>query len=147
MKELTIHGGHKVFLDDEDYDKVIEHPWLLKSGYPFNWYKGYMQNFIMGVDSGVDHIDRNKLNMQKSNLRLATYSQQNANRSKMQTRKTTSRYKGVYWDRGKWKAQITLDYKTKHLGRFSDEWEAAEAYNKAAIERFGEFAHLNTKEQ
>jgi hypothetical protein len=58
--------------------------------------------------------------------------------------KKTSKFKGVCWDtRGKWRARITQSKKNKHLGYFTDEIEAAKAYNKAALKHFGEFAYLN----
>jgi hypothetical protein len=57
----------------------------------------------------------------------------------------TSKYKGVYWDKNnkKWMSRIKINKKTKYLGRFKSEKEAAEVYNKAAVELFGEFAYLN----
>lgn len=58
---------------------------------------------------------------------------------------STSIYKGVSWNKAtsKWRAYIQKDGKLHHLGLFTDEIEAAKAYNKAATEMFGEFANLN----
>ena len=61
------------------------------------------------------------------------------------SKNSTSKYKGVSWDesRGKWAAQISVDCKSKRLGRFKSEEEAAKTYNKAASELHGEYAFLN----
>ena len=57
----------------------------------------------------------------------------------------SSIYKGVSWDRGanKWRAQIKDVRKFKNLGVFTNEREAAEAYNAAAVQFHKEFAKLN----
>ncbi len=93
-----------------------------------------------GLD--VDHIDNNGLNNRRRNLREATRSQNLANRPKSRGR---CRYKGVYWDasRGKWQAMLRVNGANRHLGRFSDEVEAARAYNSAALAVWGEFANIN----
>jgi hypothetical protein len=54
-----------------------------------------------------------------------------------------SGYKGVYPERDRWKAQITVDRRTEYLGTYLTPIEAAKAYNDAALEYFGEFARLN----
>jgi hypothetical protein len=59
------------------------------------------------------------------------------------TSKTSSIYKGVYFDKGKWRAKIKKDGKNYHLGYFEIEKEAAEAYNKKAIELNSGFTLLN----
>jgi len=63
--------------------------------------------------------------------------------NRQKQRGTSSKYKGVYWckDTSKWRARIGRN--NRHLGRFIDQKDAARAYNKAALERFGEFARLN----
>jgi hypothetical protein len=100
----------------------------------------------MGVAPGVeiDHQDGNGLNNQKYNLRICTTAQNGANQ-RTQSRKKSSRFKGVNWDkdRQKWYAHIKVNQVLKNLGRFSSEIEAAKAYNKAAIIAFGKFAKLN----
>lgn len=72
-----------------------------------------------GMD--VDHIDSDTLNNQRSNLRFATRSQNNANGRKQVGR--SSRFKGVHWHSqvGKWTAQI----RKRHLGLFKEEVDAA----------------------
>lgn len=91
----------------------------------------------------VDHEDRNGLNNRRENLRLATRSQNVWNRNT--NSKNTSGYKGVFWYKRSqvWKAMITVHKHQKFLGYFHDPKDAARAYNKAALEHFGEFAVLN----
>lgn len=100
-----------------------------------------IMNAPPGVD--VDHIDGNTLNNLRSNLRLATRSQNNANQHRR--RGGYSQYKGVTFDknRGLWRAQIKVGGKHIDLGSFRDEIEAARAYDVAALAHFGEFANVN----
>ena len=91
----------------------------------------------------VDHIDGNTLNNHWENLRWATCSENNRNRAKRVN--ATSSYYGVCWHKaaGKWNAQIEIEGKRTNLGFYTDEKEAAQVFNKAAIEHYGEFARLN----
>lgn len=87
----------------------------------------------------------NSLNNQRLNLRDATHAQNSMNRRSY--RGSTSKYKGVFWDAQfqKWHARITVAGKQKFLGRYLDELDAAAAYDRAAIETFGEFGRLNLR--
>lgn len=97
-----------------------------------------MHKLITGFDQ-VDHKDRNGLNNQRSNLREATQTENLANRATW----GTSKFKGVSRSRGKWRAQISIDNKVRNLGQFTEEIEAARAYDRAALEQFGEFVLTN----
>lgn len=92
----------------------------------------------------VDHenhiVDDNRI----GNLRKANYQQNCRNRKIVKTNK--SGFKGVhFWKKGKgwWRAVIYINYKIKLIGQFDTPELAAKAYDKAAIENFGEFANLN----
>jgi hypothetical protein len=106
----------------------------------------YMHRLIMGNPEGkcIDHINGNKADNRRCNLRLCDKAQNLRNMPK-RIGKYTSLYKGVHFDknRSKWKAEITFEYKNIHLGRFNSQIEAAKAYNSAALRLFGEFAKLN----
>jgi hypothetical protein len=97
----------------------------------------------------VDHMNGDKLDNRRSNLRLATRGDNEANKRKRRGT-TTSKYKGVTKindGRQKcWRVSITVDTKQIKVGTFYSEDEAAKAYNKAALEQWGEFAHLNEVE-
>lgn len=88
----------------------------------------------------VDHIDHDTLNNTRSNLRLATRSQQQANRRKIKP--SSSRFKGVSWDtlKRKWRVRPTVDGVKTDLGYFADEAEAAAAYTSFIEQACGEFA-------
>ncbi len=98
----------------------------------------------------VDHINRDKLDCRRLNLRLATRLDNEANKGKRRTQAggaPSSQYKGVSQvkdGRKKcWRSTLTYEKNQHHLGSYFTEREAAEAYNTAAKEYFGEFAHLN----
>ena len=82
----------------------------------------------------IDHININPLDNRIENLRVVNNSQNSRNRNKKKN--CSSQYKGVCWDKqkNKWKANIAIDGKSKHLGQFDTEEEAAEAYKKKCNE-------------
>ena len=154
---LTGKYGHgkEALVDLEDYDKVSVHKWWLSKlsdggYYVATWIQGknvYLHRFILGIN-WVDHRNNNTLDNTRENLRPCSKAENGANKNKCVTyggHVTASRYKGVYWSKGNqnWYAQIGISGKSKHLGTFETEVEAARAYNRAAVERFGEFARLN----
>lgn len=95
-------------------------------------------------EGGIDHINRDKTDNRIANLRLATVAQNNANRGVMAT--NTHGDKGVTkLPSGKWQAQIQSNRKSKYLGCFAEKADAIAAYEKAAIQAFGDFAGLMVK--
>lgn len=88
----------------------------------------------------IDHKDLCKTNNAILNLRIATQSQNCANKGAMKT--NTSGLKGVSWHPGakKWTAQITVDGEHHYIGRFVKKSDARMAYLRVAQQHFGEFA-------
>ena len=153
MKEIKLStNGEIVTLDDNTYKWLSNYKWHLCHGYAQtnikinNKYKTKrMHRLIMGEPDGfeIDHIDGNKLNNLKSNLRIVT-NYQNQMNSKG-SRNSSSKFKGVSWDKNKnkWFVQIMFNRKNIYIGRFKFEMDAAIAYNIKAKELFGEYARLN----
>lgn len=138
MKKLiaTRKGeSFEVIVDaDFSYEKGV---FLTPKGYAVINTKGKtikLHRYIMDAPEGiqVDHINGNKLDNRKENLRLVDNQGNQAN----------IKAKGASFDksRNKWVALIMLDGKSKFLGRFDTEEEAQQAYRKAHSETFGEFS-------
>lgn len=89
----------------------------------------------------VDHINRNKLDNQRENLRLATHSENAANAG---GKKNKEGYRGIKAHRRKWQAEIQKDKRKIFIGLYSTKEAAAIAYNIKAKELFGDFAYQNT---
>lgn len=95
----------------------------------------------------VHHINGDGLDNRRCNLAVVTNSQNQAAHRRTNT-EWTSLYRGVHWSArdGMWRANIKVNYRTINVGRFADEESAARARDNAALEYFGEFAHLNFPE-
>jgi hypothetical protein len=157
MKEIRLLNDEIALVDDEDYGLVSQYQWHLHSeGYavvtkakPGGRQVIWMHRLVLGTACDVDHKDGNKLNNQKSNLRLATDSQNGGNRKINRKGHKTSRFKGVCWHKEDQRWRTTIKAKCAgvnrqiYVGQFIDETAAAKTYNRKAIELFGEFAKLN----
>ncbi len=152
MKTIPLTQGRFALVDDEDYDIASRHTWCaVRVRKTETWYAQThigsslvrMHVFLMGQIPGtiIHHHDHNGLNNQKSNLKRTTH-QNNMAHSKKR-RDNTSGFKGVYWDKvnRKWVAQ--LGFNKGFIGRFSTILEAAQAYDEAAKNKWGEFALTN----
>lgn len=94
----------------------------------------------MGPAKEIDHKNRNGLDCRRSNLRAATRSQNEANKTGLAGRVLP---KGVRRNRRKWEARLKKNGKQIYLGNFSTIEEAAQAYARGAAEHFGEFARTS----
>lgn len=144
-------AGVQVIVSAEDYASLSQHTWyLLAGGYAarnciIDGCKKaiYMHREILGFPSGqdVDHVNGNRLDNRRENLRAASRSQNNYNQRKIREGKS-SQYRGVTWCRNKkrWMAQIWVTGKHIVVGYFRDEQEAARARDGAALALHGDFA-------
>ena len=82
-----------------------------------------------GHNTVVDHINNLKIDNRLENLQI-TSQRENTSKDK---KKGSSKYVGVYWKKNcnKWVSKIWINGKSKHLGRFTDEMEAAKSYQNA----------------
>lgn len=166
LREIHLTKGAVALVDDSDYEELSKHKWHLHAcgyaarsqhlgrGADGRWKKAnvLMHRQILGVGAGVevDHIDRNRLNNTRENLRACTRGENSGNLPKPRSGRY-SRYKGVSWSNAGghsprkkvWHAKISANDRTINLGRFYTEEEAAVAYDAAARVQFGTFAALN----
>ncbi len=154
-KKRTHYGKYSVQVDDEDYDWLMKYKWsviIATNGlYAAGSVDGKnisMHRFILGITDRklvADHVDKNGLNNQRSNLRIATWFQNNSYRQS--AKNSSSKYLGVsrISKSNKWKAAIGYNNQNIYLGVYSTEIEAAKVYDKKSIELHGEFATLNFK--
>jgi hypothetical protein len=132
-------GGIDFLIDDEDAPAIIKHKWRIvgkRRNYATNENNTRLHRLIINAGSGdcVDHIDGNTFDCRKSNLRICDYTVNARNRIFGPNRKRSSKYCGVFRQRGrsKYRAEIYIDGKCINLGTYSDEQDAAKAYNSAA---------------
>lgn len=151
---VLLTRGQRTCVELSDWLKVARYRWsALKSTNTFyaqGWVDGgmqYMHSFILGSRERHDHKDGNGLNNLRSNLRLATSSQNGQNKRK-QAGKFSSSFKGVSWSARKemWESYTCQSLRKIFIGYFNNEVEAAKAYDEKAKELFGEFARLNFPE-
>ncbi len=158
MKNIPLTQGKSAIVDDADFDRLNQFKWFAQRSPRGLWYA--RRNINLGKSRGIVHVHREVLNLkpedpeidhrnqdgldnQKHNLRLASHGQNMMNRRPS----GRSGYKGVSWQRypkqTPWVARIRCNGTEFYLGFFGTPEEGARAYNKKAIELFGEFARLN----
>lgn len=164
--KILLTQGQEALVDEDDFVRLSTFKWFYYPGSPRSltgyamrnrrsYEEGgrgviYMHRFILDAPQGsvVDHINGNGLDNRRTNLRLATHRQNCRNRRGAE-RTSTSSYLGVSWHKKgkKWVAFICERKDGRgvstYLGLFSNEEDAARAYDAAARIRFGRFASLN----
>lgn len=157
MKRILLTKGKFALVDDKDFDYLNQFNWCFSSkGYAskrgkiinYKYPEGrtiLMHRLIMGAVKGqdVDHINFNKLDNRRKNLRLCSRAENLWHKAKTKI-KSSSRFKGVHWQKADkvWVTQIMKDGKYKRE-TFKDELSAAKRYNQLALVLHGKFAYLN----
>lgn len=124
MKEIELTQNKYAWVDDEDFDEINRYKWSYHSrGYAVRTYKRkaiLMHRQIMNAPDGVDvdHINRDKLDNGRTNLRLCSRSDNRYNTGIQQNNK--SGYRCIHWDkqRNKWFVQVKILGKNVHVGRY-----------------------------
>lgn len=149
-----------VAIDEEDFWYISQFNWVMstdgyakrtvkkeKNGRKYNSYiymhRELMSQFLTSKKNIVDHINGDRLDNRKSNLRICSSKENNRNRH---CTSGASKYKGICYriSTHRWIARIQNGKgKREYLGAYLTEEEAAMAYNRRAKKLFGRFAHLN----
>lgn len=149
---LKLTKGYAM-LDYDDYRRLGVYKWHLSNGYVtrMTYNRGkrkqiWMHREVNSTPEGyiTDHINGDKLDNRRCNLRTATKSQNAANFGKRRDNKSGG-YRGVQKNTNckTFMARIRKNGIVRYLGSFKTQEDAARAYDKAAKELFGEFANLN----
>jgi hypothetical protein len=158
MKEIELTRDKVALVDDEVFEMINKKRWYAThfgyasrkstkkekaNGAPSVTYM-HRQITNAGKEKDVDHINGNRLDNRKENLRVCSRSE-NLRNQKRKSPSKTSVYKGVCLVKNtqKWRSYIYYDEKAHHLGTFDSETKAALAYNKSALEHYGEYALIN----
>lgn len=141
------NNGVEFYFDLEDYSKIKEYCWCYKkNGYIFAS-QGHQKSPIMlhrllsdFPDSKIDHVNRNKIDCRKENLRLADNF--GNSRNSLLRKNNKSGFIGIRWCKqiDKWESYITVNWKRIYLGIYDDSISALISRLKAEKEYFGEFA-------
>lgn len=150
MKEIPLTRGMVALVDDDDFDYLNQWKWSFdeyarRTDYSTGVKKTIrMHREIVKAGHGdiIDHIDGNRVNNQKTNLRIVSMARNNQNRSRISGKAlpkgVRDNKKGVSW-----MATIGVDGKKLYLGTFRSINDAHEAYKEAAKKHFGDFARFD----
>jgi hypothetical protein len=138
--------GRQFYIDEEDLFKIKHITWHVNEyGYVEGSFKGErirLHRFLMNPrdDEIVDHKNRKPYDNRKSNLRICNDAENMKNKSKHKNNR--SGVTGVFWHkkRNRWRAEITVNYKTIYLGEYKNFEDAVKARKEAEKKYFGEFA-------
>lgn len=147
MQKIPLRRGGYAIVDDEDYEYLMQWKWRRTTlGYAVRtiskstrviWLHRVINKTPVGFET--DHINEDKLDNRRSNLRTVTHGQNNMNRL---NKRNTSGHKGVCWHKAsrKWLVQIHANGRKHYLELYADIDEAIKTYQVAAIKYHGQYA-------
>lgn len=155
MKKIILNKKFITLVDDEDYEWLSQWKWFAYKARNTYYVSRHsedgkrvdMHREILGLKRGDgklgDHKDRNGLNNQRYNLRIATR-ELNGFNCKMKSN-NTSGFRGVNWSKGNkmWEAKLKISGRRIRCGYFHDRIQAALAYDRVALQYRGKAAVLN----
>lgn len=145
MGKIKLVNGGETLVDDEDFERLNRYQWH-RTTFGYAIVEMRLHRVVMDLKNNdpliVDHINGNKLDNRRENLRICNKAQ-NAVNTKLLRSTNTSGFRGVRRHRNRWAASVTYNYRNIYLGLYKTKEEAAKAYNEAAKKYFGEFAVLN----
>ena len=146
---MSVRGGYSTLLDDEDFKYYDQWKWgLHKDGYVIRtgWDKINKKSFVIFLHRLInetpkgfetDHINRDKLDNRKDNLRTVSLRENKYNIGLKSN--NTSGITGVCWAKAsnKWRVRVGGNKYGKHIGYYESIEDAIMARNKAMHERLG----------
>ena len=144
--------GNSFVFDIDDYDIIKEYCWRIRNdGYADAKVRNgsgkriLMHRLILNVTNKIDHINHNRADNRKSNLREVTDSQNCMNRSVHKN--NTSKHTGVIWHKRDkvWESFISIDNKQIYLGRYTDINDAIAVRKEAEEKYFKQYSYDNSK--
>jgi hypothetical protein len=149
--KIPLSQGKFAKIDKEDYLKIQNLSWCINpQGYAIARPRGVgkqrlinMQQVILGIIKGkeIDHINHDKTDNRKQNIRFCTRQQNTWNTSKSKGK--SSLYRGIHWvhEKKRWYVRIRCNHKESFLGYYRDIKEAVEARRAMARKLYGEFCN------
>jgi len=148
---VPLTQGASTLIDERDWPRVAPLRWcLFRAGahwpYAATGRRGgglvLLHRFLLDAPPHlhVDHKNGDTLDNRRPNLRLVSPAENHANQRHFGT---SSRYRGVIWHRGKWRAVVVARGVRHYLGRFADEEAAARAVDASLRVAWGDHARLN----
>lgn len=143
--EVKVYGDNDLWftIDIDDFKLYSDYKFYITTGYIAivpETRALHLHRLIVDFEI-VDHINRNRLDNRKANLRSATHGQNMVNTGPQ--KRNRSGYKGVYINKKSYRVRITSNGKSVYIGTYKTAVEAALAYDEAAKKYHGEFAYLN----
>lgn len=143
--------GEEILIDEGDFEKVKKYSWCIsKTGYPvanINGKATKLHRYLLNIEVPeviVDHINRNKLDNRRNNLRTCTALENARNTTVSKNNKTG--YLGISTTpQGKYRARIMVNRKEIRLGNYDKIEDAIKARKQAEIKYFGQFAPTKIK--
>lgn len=152
MKQIKFPKNRYALVDDRDYLKILKYKWHIDG-------RGYVMRNRLTKDDGspiqlhrlilnpsqdkqVDHINGDRLDNRRDNLRVCSKSQNMCNRGPQKN--NTSGFKGIYYDKfaEKWRAKANFNGKVYSIARSKSKDKVIRAYNRLISKIQGEFAKL-----